>query len=60
MKKIKTFEETKRVSEVKGFLGYRNQKNKKEVSPSFGDLFKTMADASMCDYPHNYPLSNLR
>jgi hypothetical protein len=57
MSKTKTFEETKRVSEAKGFLGYRNKRkvnyirNKEEI--------KFLVKAISCDFPHNYPITKM-
>lgn len=68
MSKTKTFEETKRVSNSKGFLGYKNNNSKIIISNidrvKLIKLSKEQIEAIVkkisCDYPHQYPLLKLQ
>ncbi len=64
--KNNSFEESKRVSTTKGFLGYRNtskgliyqiRENKTTFSKRKINSFLKMIT---CDYPHEYPLSKVK
>jgi len=67
MNKKLDFEETKRISTTKGFLGYRS--GIKTIVTNFDikglrklnkDQIKAIIKKITCDYPHEYPMIKLQ